>query len=179
MDGRIRIGDKLIAVKNTLLGDRNLENVTHEEAVRTLKNTREKVLLVIGKTEPITYTDCAPPPIIDTIPNSYSTDTLNTVKSYETIANYDVKTVVLHKSSGGLGFNIVGGEDGEGIFISFILAGGPADQTGELKRGDTILKVNDVSLDNVTHEEAADALKNAGQTVVLTVQHRPKDFNRY
>ncbi|XP_060853514.1 disks large 1 tumor suppressor protein [Rhopalosiphum padi] len=180
VDGRILVGDKLVAVKNTLLGDRNLENVTHEEAVWTLKNTREKVLLVIGKTEPITYTDSAPSPIIiDTIPNSYSTDTLNTVKSYESLPNYDVRTVVLHKGSGGLGFNIVGGEDGEGIFISFILAGGPADQTGQLKRGDTILKVNDVSLDNATHEEAADALKNAGQTVLLTVQHRPKDYNRF
>ncbi|KAL5242934.1 hypothetical protein ACI65C_010344 [Semiaphis heraclei] len=178
VDGRISVGDKLVAVKNTLLGDRNLENVTHEEAVWTLKNTREKVLLVIGKTEPITYTDSAPSPIIiDTIPNSYSTDTLNTVKSYESLPNNDIRTVVLHKGSGGLGFNIVGGEDGEGIFISFILAGGPADQTGQLKRGDTILKVNEISLDNATHEEAADALKNAGQTVLLTVQHRPKDYN--
>ena len=31
------------------------------------------------------------------------------------------------KGKTGLGFNIVGGEDGEGIFISFILAGSPAD----------------------------------------------------
>jgi len=178
VDGRLLVGDKLIAVKNTLLGDRNLENVTHEEAVRTLKNTREKVLLVIGKTEPITCTDTVPSAIVDTIPNSYSTDTLNTVKSYESLPNHDVRTVVLNKGSGGLGFNIVGGEDGEGIFISFILAGGPADQTGQLKRGDTILKVNDVNLADATHEEAADALKNAGQKVVLTVQHRPKDYNR-
>lgn len=180
VDGRIMVGDKLIAVKNTLLGDRDLENVTHEEAVRTLKNTRERVVLVIGKTEPITYTDSISPQIIDTIPNSYSTDTLNTVKSYESLPNRDVRTVVLTKGKGisGLGFNIVGGEDGEGIFISFILTGGPADQTGQLKRGDTILKVNDVSLENATHEDAADALKNAGQTVVLTVQYRPKDYNR-
>jgi hypothetical protein len=35
--------------------------------------------------------------------------------------------VKLKKGSTGLGFNIVGGENGEGIFISFILAGGPAD----------------------------------------------------
>jgi hypothetical protein len=34
---------------------------------------------------------------------------------------------VLVKGKTGLGFNIVGGEDGEGIFISFILAGSPAD----------------------------------------------------
>ena len=33
----------------------------------------------------------------------------------------------------GLGFNIVGGEDGEGIFVSFILAGGPADVSGQVR----------------------------------------------
>ena len=42
----------------------------------------------------------------------------------------------------GLGFNIVGGEDGEGIFISFILAGAPADLSGNLRRGDQIVSVS-------------------------------------
>lgn len=36
----------------------------------------------------------------------------------------------------GLGFNIVGGEDGEGIFIFFILVGGFVDFSGELWKGD-------------------------------------------
>ncbi len=49
--------------------------------------------------------------------------------------------MVLNKGATGLGFNIVGGEDGEGIFISFILAGGVADLSGELHRGDQILSV--------------------------------------
>lgn len=48
---------------------------------------------------------------------------------------------MLNKGLTGLGFNIVGGEDGEGIFISFILAGGVADLSGELRRGDQILSV--------------------------------------
>ena len=51
------------------------------------------------------------------------------------------RKVVLHRGSTGLGFNIVGGEDGEGIFISFILAGGPADLSGELRKGDRIISV--------------------------------------
>lgn len=71
----------------------------------------------------------------------------------------EVRTIVLQKSNTGLGFNIVGGEDGEGIFISFILAGGPADLSGELRRGDQILSVNGINLRNATHEEAAQALK--------------------
>lgn len=113
--------------------------------------------------------------------------------------------MTLHKNDTGLGFNIVGGEDGEGIFISFILAGGPADASGSLHRGDQIVSVNNVNLKNATHEEAAQALKvreesacswtcfwtrwtavllslslqSAGNTVTLVVQFRPEEYNRF
>lgn len=53
----------------------------------------------------------------------------------------DPRKIILKKGSTGLGFNIVGGENGEGIFVSFILAGAPADLSGELRRGDQILSV--------------------------------------
>uniref|UniRef100_A0A672N412 Disks large homolog 2-like n=1 Tax=Sinocyclocheilus grahami TaxID=75366 RepID=A0A672N412_SINGR len=84
------------------------------------------------------------------------------------------RKIVLHKGSTGLGFNIVGGEDGEGIFVSFILAGGPADLSGELRRGDQILSVNGIDLRGATHEQAAAALKGAGQTVTIIAQYRPE-----
>ena len=51
------------------------------------------------------------------------------------------RQILLKKGGSGLGFNIVGGEDGEGIFVSFILAGGPADLSGELRRGDQLIEV--------------------------------------
>ncbi|XP_075342672.1 disks large homolog 2 isoform X16 [Odontesthes bonariensis] len=89
------------------------------------------------------------------------------------------RKVVLHKGSTGLGFNIVGGEDGEGIFVSFILAGGPADLSGELKRGDQILSVNGIDLRVATHEQAAAALKGAGQVVTIIAQYRPEEYGRF
>uniref|UniRef100_A0A8C3R9J9 Discs large MAGUK scaffold protein 1 n=1 Tax=Cyanoderma ruficeps TaxID=181631 RepID=A0A8C3R9J9_9PASS len=89
------------------------------------------------------------------------------------------RKVVLHRGSTGLGFNIVGGEDGEGIFISFILAGGPADLSGELRKGDRIISVNGVDLKAATHEQAAAALKNAGQTVTIVAQYRPEEYSRF
>nr|CAH7768566.1 unnamed protein product [Callosobruchus chinensis] len=91
----------------------------------------------------------------------------------------EVRTVTLQKGNSGLGFNIVGGEDGEGIFISFILAGGPADLSGELRRGDQILSVNGVNLRSATHEEAAMALKGTNQTVTVVVQYKPEEYNRF
>lgn len=81
------------------------------------------------------------------------------------------RTITLRKGSQGLGFNIVGGEDGQGIFVSFILAGGPADAGGELKRGDQLLSVNGNSLKNATHEEAAQALK-----VLRLISHSKKTY---
>uniref|UniRef100_A0A7N8WML6 Discs, large homolog 2 (Drosophila) n=1 Tax=Mastacembelus armatus TaxID=205130 RepID=A0A7N8WML6_9TELE len=89
------------------------------------------------------------------------------------------RKVVLHKGSTGLGFNIVGGEDGEGIFVSFILAGGPADLSGELRRGDQILSVNGTDLRGATHEQAAAALKGAGQVVTIIAQYRPEEYGRF
>ncbi|KAM6969910.1 disks large homolog 2 isoform 12-T12 [Aplochiton taeniatus] len=86
------------------------------------------------------------------------------------------RKMVLHKGSTGLGFNIVGGEDGEGIFVSFILAGGPADLSGELRRGDQIISVNGIDLRGATHEQAAAALKGAGQMVSIVAQYRPEEL---
>lgn len=59
--------------------------------------------------------------------------------------------------------------------MSFILAGGTADLSQELKRGDQLLSVNGINLKNASHEEAAQTLKHAslGQ-VTLVAQYRPE-----
>lgn len=85
---------------------------------------------------------------------------------------------MLNKGSSGLGFNIVGGEDGEGIFISFILAGGPADLSGELRRGDQILSVNGINLRTATHEEAAAALKVSSKHLYISYSIFVFDYYR-
>ncbi|KAF2975604.1 hypothetical protein EK904_003150, partial [Melospiza melodia maxima] len=43
-DGRLQIGDRLLAVNNT-----NLQDVRHEEAVAALKNTSDMVYLKVAK----------------------------------------------------------------------------------------------------------------------------------
>lgn len=98
---------------------------------------------------------------------------------YDPRVTREPRKCVLKKGSTGLGFNIVGGEDGEGIFVSFILAGGPADLCGEIRRGDQILSVNGHDLRRATHEEAAATLKGAGDTVEIVCQYRPEEYNRF
>ncbi|XP_025829307.1 disks large 1 tumor suppressor protein isoform X5 [Agrilus planipennis] len=214
VDGRLLVGDKLVAVKDPMGNEVNLENVTHEDAVATLKATQERVILVVAKPEsafsvPSSNASHSPQLLLDKIwsrpagalfffdsevPNNYPESTHSSTLalhrpstpsaisqsaiSHEDITR-EVRTVTLQKGGQGLGFNIVGGEDGEGIFISFILAGGPADVSGELRRGDQILSVNGVNLRSATHEEAAAALKGTNQTVTLVVQYRPEEYNRF
>ncbi|XP_026138219.1 discs large homolog 1-like protein isoform X9 [Carassius auratus] len=197
-DGRLQIGDKLLAVNSSCL-----EDVTHEHAVTALKNTPDVVYLKVAKPNSVFMNDSfAPPDITNSYsqhmenhisPPSYLSQPLPPVHSGRysptpktTVGDEDVtslckepRKVVLHRGSTGLGFNIVGGEDGEGIFISFILAGGPADLCGELRKGDRLVSVNGIDLRSATHEQAAAALKNAGQTVTIVAQFRPEEYSRF
>uniref|UniRef100_A0A8D0A9K9 Discs large MAGUK scaffold protein 4 n=1 Tax=Sander lucioperca TaxID=283035 RepID=A0A8D0A9K9_SANLU len=197
-DCRLQIGDKILAVNNVCL-----EDVMHEDAVGALKNTAEVVYLRVAKPNNLYLTNSYNPPDLT---STYSH--MDTELSHPTYLGSDYpqaltptspsrfspvlhgmmgdddiprepRRVLIHRGSTGLGFNIVGGEDGEGIFISFILAGGPADLSGELHKGDQILSVNGVDLRMATHEQAAAALKNAGQTVTIIAQYRPDEYSRF
>ncbi|XP_075823262.1 disks large homolog 1 isoform X2 [Microtus pennsylvanicus] len=192
-DGKLQIGDKLLAVNSVCL-----EEVTHEEAVTALKNTSDFVYLKVAKPTSMYINDgYAPPDITNSSsqpidnhvsPSSYLGQTPASPARYSPISKAvlgddeitrEPRKVVLHRGSTGLGFNIVGGEDGEGIFISFILAGGPADLSGELRKGDRIISVNSVDLRAASHEQAAAALKNAGQAVTIVAQYRPEEYSRF
>ncbi|XP_051752237.1 disks large homolog 1 isoform X25 [Ctenopharyngodon idella] len=194
-DGRLQIGDKLLAVNAACL-----EEVTHEDAVAALKNTPDVVYLKVAKPTSVFMNDSYVPPDVTSsysqhMENHISTQsylsqslTPATPSRYSPISKgmqgddeitREPRKIVLHRGTTGLGFNIVGGEDGEGIFISFILAGGPADLCGELRKGDRIISVNGVDLRSATHEQAAAALKNAGQTVTIIAQYRPEEYSRF
>ncbi|XP_016519571.1 disks large homolog 1-like isoform X6 [Poecilia formosa] len=195
-DGRLQIGDKLLAVNSVCL-----EEVTHEHAVTALKNTPDVVYLKVAKPNSVFMNDSfAPPDLTNSYtqhmenhisPPSFLGQTLPPPASSgrysptpkgilgEDDVTREPRKVVLHRGATGLGFNIVGGEDGEGIFISFILAGGPADLSGELRKGDRLVSVNGVDLRNATHEQAAAALKNAGQTVTIVAHYRPEEYSRF
>ncbi|XP_062341804.1 disks large homolog 4 isoform X2 [Osmerus eperlanus] len=194
-DCRLQIGDKILAVNSVCL-----EDVMHEDAVGALKNTAEVVYLRVAKPNNLYLTNSYNPPdltstysphmdtdlghpymgsdypqaLTPTSPSRFS-PVLHGMMGDEDLP----RRVLIHRGSTGLGFNIVGGEDGEGIFISFILAGGPADLSGELRKGDQILSVNGVDLRIATHEQAAAALKNAGQTVTIIAQYRPEEYSRF
>ncbi|XP_076333235.1 disks large homolog 1-like isoform X8 [Tachypleus tridentatus] len=194
-EGNIHVGDKLVAV-----GEKNLENVTHEEAVATLKATTDRVVLTIAKLRPSVFINHTIPASASQSFQEQDPSTITPPSSNVSITEYhqepppstcpskvlsdenitrEPRKVMLVKGQFGLGFNIVGGENGEGIFISFILAGGAADLCGELRRGDQIISVNGIDLRHATHEQAAIVLKGAGQNVAMVVQYRPEEYNSF
>ncbi|XP_050449400.1 protein lap4 isoform X4 [Cataglyphis hispanica] len=81
----------------------------------------------------------------------------------------------IERTTGGLGLSIAGGigstpfkGDDEGIFISRVTEGGPADLAG-LRVGDKVISVNGVSVVNVDHYDAVEVLKACGRVLILNI----------
>ncbi|KAF3857680.1 hypothetical protein F7725_010881 [Dissostichus mawsoni] len=125
-DGRLQIGDKLLAVNSACL-----EEVSHEHAVTALKNTPDVVYLKVAK------------------PNTYSQIMENHISPPPFLG----QPLPPPASSGGYS------------------------PTPKSMLGDD--DVNGVDLRNATHEQAAAALKNAGQTVTIIATYRPEEYSRF
>lgn len=97
--------------------------------------------------------------------------------SWEQHRTSHIRTVTLTKTPSGLGFHIIGGEDGAGIFVSYIIPGGLADFNGQLQQGDQILGVNGIDLTTATHEKAVAALKGPDKILEIEVEHNIKEYN--
>ncbi|XP_065127997.1 disks large homolog 3 isoform X5 [Paramisgurnus dabryanus] len=204
-DGRLQTGDRLLAVNNIILQDvRHEEAVAalkNTSDMVYLKVAKPGPVHLNDMYAPPDYSSTFPTMVDNHVGHNSSMTYMGgmeakpvyqppqvTPSRYSPVPRHmlgeedftrEPRKILLHKGSTGLGFNIVGGEDGEGIFVSFILAGGPADLSGELRRGDRILSVNGVNLRNATHEQAAAALKRAGQTVTIIAQYRPEEYSRF
>ncbi|XP_077050302.1 tyrosine-protein phosphatase non-receptor type 13 isoform X6 [Siphateles boraxobius] len=91
----------------------------------------------------------------------------------------EIQTVNLKKDvKYGLGFQVVGGENcgrqDLGSLISSITPGGPADINGCLKPGDRLLSVNDISLEDISHDTVVEILQSTPDDVTLVVS-QPKE----
>lgn len=82
-----------------------------------------------------------------------------------------------------MGFSIAGGTDtphtgtDSSIYITKIIPGGAAYADGRITVNDIIVSVNDVSVVDVPHSGAVDALKSAGERVKLVSKNRAFVFD--
>ncbi|CAF1537979.1 unnamed protein product, partial [Adineta ricciae] len=85
------------------------------------------------------------------------------------------RVVELPKTTEGLGFNVMGGrEQNSPVYISRIIPNSVAWKHGGLKKGDQLLSVNGVSVENEYHEKAVELLKQAQGSVKLVVRYSPQ-----
>uniref|UniRef100_A0A672TAH5 Discs large MAGUK scaffold protein 3 n=1 Tax=Sinocyclocheilus grahami TaxID=75366 RepID=A0A672TAH5_SINGR len=164
-DGRLQTGDRLLAVNNIILQDvRHEEAVAalkNTSDMVYLKVAKPGPVHLNDMYAPPDYSSTFPTMVDNHVGHNSSMAYMGgmepkpvypppqvTPSRYSPVPRHmlgeedftrEPRKILLHKGSTGLGFNIVGGEDGEGIFVSFILAGGPADLSGELRRGDQCL----------------------------------------
>ena len=81
----------------------------------------------------------------------------------------------IERTTGGLGLSIAGGigstpfkNNDEGVFISRVTEGGPADLAG-LRVGDKLLAVNGISVVRCDHYDAVEVLKACGRVLDLVI----------
>ncbi|XP_031364656.1 protein lap4 isoform X9 [Apis dorsata] len=168
-------------------GDSNRPNRLHRrDTPHHLKNKRihtavdkEKVASIIAqalmkKNDEISTSTSAP---AETTEN-FDTQSQDAISDAEPTIEVREEQYEIHieRTTGGLGLSIAGGigstpfkGDDEGIFISRVTEGGPADLAG-LKVEDKVLSVNGVSVVNVGHYDAVEVLKACGRVLVLVVQ---------
>ncbi|ELK06212.1 InaD-like protein [Pteropus alecto] len=136
-DGRLWAGDQILEVNGV-----DLRSACHEEAITALRQTPQKVRLVVYRDE----------------------------AHYRDEENLEIFPVDLQKKTGrGLGLSIVGKRNGSGVFISDIVKGGAADLDGRLIQGDQILSVNGEDVRNASQETVATILKCAQGLVQLEI----------
>ncbi|NXL35617.1 INADL protein, partial [Glaucidium brasilianum] len=134
-DGRLWAGDQILEVNGI-----DLRNASHEEAITALRQTPQKVQLVVYRDE----------------------------AHYKDEENLEIFYVDIQKKMGrGLGLSIAGKRNGSGVFISDIVKGGAADLDGRLIQGDQILSVNGEDMRNASQETVATILKCAQGLVHL------------
>uniref|UniRef100_A0A4X2KC58 Multiple PDZ domain protein n=1 Tax=Vombatus ursinus TaxID=29139 RepID=A0A4X2KC58_VOMUR len=189
-DGRIKVGDQILAVDDEVVVGYPVEKFIN--LLKTAKNTvkltinaedpevqpvQSTLSVSIGEKKNISQAPVMPPsgspepePIRSTsrssTPATFPSDpaTCPVIPGCET-------TIDISKGRTGLGLSIVGGADTllGAIIIHEVYEEGAACKDGRLWAGDQILEVNGIDLRNATHDEAINVLRQTPQKVRLTI----------
>ncbi|XP_010177107.1 PREDICTED: multiple PDZ domain protein-like [Mesitornis unicolor] len=192
-DGRIKVGDQILAVDNEIV-----MGYPVEKFISLLKTSKSVVKLTINSAETDSVTaapvpsnmvpaerknmqppaavpsPCSPEPEPEPVKNTSRSSTPATLASDPAtcpIIPGCETTIDISKGRTGLGLSIVGGADTllGAIIIHEVYEEGAASKDGRLWAGDQILEVNGIDLRNATHDEAINVLRQTPQKVRLTV----------
>lgn len=147
-DGRLQLGDILLSVNGI-----DLTDVTHLEAVDAIINAGNYVQLFVKRKKCLIYEQIPEYPIIVD----------------------GIVEIELIKDNKGFGFSITGGTDNQhikgdhGIYITKIVDNGVAHIDGRIDVGDKLIAINDINLQEITYEEAVNAVRLSPKKSLLTI----------
>ncbi|XP_053555962.1 multiple PDZ domain protein [Bombina bombina] len=189
-DGRIKVGDRILAVDDEpVVGD------PIERVICLLKKAKTSVKLTVSSDDqdnqqliplpPLTFNSSATERNTGQQPSVSLTEpeTLRNASRSSTPATFPSDpatcpiipgcetTIDISKGRTGLGLSIVGGADTllGAIIIHEVYEEGAASKDGRLWAGDQILEVNGIDLRSATHDEAINVLRQTPQKVRLSV----------
>ncbi|XP_061485870.1 multiple PDZ domain protein isoform X5 [Rhineura floridana] len=193
-DGRIKVGDQILAVDDEVVVGQSIEKF-----ISLLKISKPTVKLTINSVEQESLTAAQPQttnysttsgersniqqsavvspsesPEPESVKNTSRSSTpamlISDPATCPIIPGCET-TIDISKGRTGLGLSIVGGADTllGAIIIHEVYEEGAASKDGRLWAGDQILEVNGIDLRNATHDEAINVLRQTPQKVRLTV----------
>uniref|UniRef100_A0A8C4U933 Multiple PDZ domain crumbs cell polarity complex component n=1 Tax=Falco tinnunculus TaxID=100819 RepID=A0A8C4U933_FALTI len=190
-DGRIKVGDQILAVDDEIVAGYPVEKFigllkTSKTMVRLTINSAETDSLTAApvpsstapaerrNTQPSAAFPSSSSPEPEAVKNTSRSSTPATLASDPAtcpIIPGCETTIDISKGRTGLGLSIVGGADTllGAIIIHEVYEEGAASKDGRLWAGDQILEVNGIDLRNATHDEAINVLRQTPQKVRLTV----------
>uniref|UniRef100_A0A8C2T6A6 Multiple PDZ domain protein n=1 Tax=Coturnix japonica TaxID=93934 RepID=A0A8C2T6A6_COTJA len=190
-DGRIKVGDQILAVDDEIVVGYPVEKFINllKSSKNTVKLTinaaeadSQTVAPVLSSTAPAERRNIQPPTAVcssnspepEAIKNTSRSSTPATLASDPAtcpIIPGCETTIDISKGQTGLGLSIVGGTDTllGAIIIHEVYEEGAASKDGRLWAGDQILEVNGIDLRSATHDEAINVLRQTPQKVRLTV----------
>uniref|UniRef100_A0A8C7I4X0 Multiple PDZ domain crumbs cell polarity complex component n=1 Tax=Oncorhynchus kisutch TaxID=8019 RepID=A0A8C7I4X0_ONCKI len=163
-DGRIHVGDQIIAVDGM-----NIQGYTNQQAVEVLRHTGQTVHLKLVRSG--FRPEDIPPAVVPSVivlpptpggrdPTLERTDVLELMKKWqETLgpSNKVIAQVEKFSESSGLGISLEANNGHH--YIRSVLPEGPVGRCGKLISGDELLEVNGISLIGETHKEVVRILK--------------------
>ncbi|XP_055510373.1 membrane-associated guanylate kinase, WW and PDZ domain-containing protein 3a isoform X3 [Leucoraja erinacea] len=178
-DGRLRVADELLCVDGVLVKGRS-----HRFVLELMQNAtrNNQVLLTVRRNLLSTEDqhddsrDAGSDPAENGSPRMNHTDHVHALpqgpNSAESAQSYDI--VLQRKETEGFGFVIITSKNRSPAVavphkIGRIIEGSPADHCGKLKVTDRISAVNGQSIVLMPHHDIVQLIKDAGQTVTLTV----------
>uniref|UniRef100_A0A8C7VWF8 Multiple PDZ domain crumbs cell polarity complex component n=1 Tax=Oncorhynchus mykiss TaxID=8022 RepID=A0A8C7VWF8_ONCMY len=159
-DGRIHVGDQIIAVDGN-----NIQGYTNQQAVEVLRHTSQTVHLKLIRRgfRPEDIPPAVVPSVLVVSPTPGGRDTtlertdVVDATTQGTCSSLGVAQVEKFSESSGLGISLDANSGHH--YIRSVLLEGPVGRCGKLFSGDELLEVNGISLIGETHKEVVSILK--------------------